>query len=61
MNCNCRAAETYSSILDKLSIILDMQSFALRANICLNVFRLAQAHVRWQRQEKFLTSHTCTV
>ena len=37
--------EKYSSILDKSSIKPDRQSFVQRANICLNVFRLVQAHL----------------
>ena len=52
-----RNNKKYSLILNKLSIMPDMQSFALRANICLNVFHLALAHVSPTETERFLVSH----
>ena len=52
-----RNNKKYSLILNKLSIKPDMQSFALRENICLNVFRLALAHASPTEAERFLVSH----
>ena len=52
-----RNNKKYSLTLNKLSITPDMRSFALRANICLNVFRLALAHVSPTETERFLVSH----